>query len=179
MLTGRQDPTLVVPRNQRNRSDFPGVGSVASYFSPPGDMPAAVTVPRPIGHDGVTYSGTHAGFLGPRHDPMELQSAPNASEQAVHAVSLPGDVDAGRLLARRGLLRHDRGRRTRLCRRHGPRKGLTASTSRRCAWSLRRRRKKAFNLDLEPPAVRDATAATSTARACCWRGGWSRPACAS
>ena len=24
-------------------------------------MPATVTIPRPIGHDGVTYSGTYAG----------------------------------------------------------------------------------------------------------------------
>src|SRR4051794_35324507 len=69
MLTGRQDPTLVVPRNQRKRSEFPFLGSVISSFSPRGPLPACVTIPRPIGHDGVTYSGTYAGFLGPRHDP--------------------------------------------------------------------------------------------------------------
>ena len=66
MLTGRPGaPNLAVPRNQRKRSDFPNIGSVMSHFTPPGDLPAAVTVPRPIGHSGVTYSGTHAGFLGP------------------------------------------------------------------------------------------------------------------
>src|SRR5262249_34886271 len=59
MLTGRQNPTLVVPRNARRRSDFPFIGSVVSALTPPGDLPAAVTVPRPIGHDGVTYAGTY------------------------------------------------------------------------------------------------------------------------
>ena len=38
-------------------------------------MPATVTVPKPIGHDGVIYTGTYAGFLGAQHDPMELQVA--------------------------------------------------------------------------------------------------------
>src|SRR5437660_3334873 len=81
MLTGKQNPTLVSPRNHRRRSDFPNLGSVVSCFTPPGAMPATVTIPRPIGHDGVTYSGTYAGFLGPRHDPMELKEAPNSREQ--------------------------------------------------------------------------------------------------
>jgi hypothetical protein len=68
LLTGKQNPTLVVPRNQRQRGDFPFFGSVISALTPRGDLPACVTVPRPIGHDGVTYSGTYSGFLGPRHD---------------------------------------------------------------------------------------------------------------
>ena len=40
MLTGRQNPTLVVPRNQRRRTDFPFFGSVVSHFSPPAGLPA-------------------------------------------------------------------------------------------------------------------------------------------
>src|SRR5262249_44081433 len=104
MLTGRQDPTLVVPRNQRKRSDFPTAGSVAAYFCPPGDLPASVTVPRPIGHDGVTYSGTHARFLGPRCDPLELVAAPNANEKNAFPLSLSADMNTTRLVARRGLL---------------------------------------------------------------------------
>src|SRR5437588_11171665 len=56
MLTGRQTPALVVPRNFRRRTDFPNLGSVVSYFTSPGELPASVTVPRPYGHDGITYS---------------------------------------------------------------------------------------------------------------------------
>src|SRR5262249_33441419 len=59
-LAGKINNTLVVPRNQRNRRDFPNIGSIVSKFTPPGNMPAAVTIPRPIGHSGVTYTGTYA-----------------------------------------------------------------------------------------------------------------------
>jgi len=69
-LTGKQNPTLISPRNFRRRTDFPNFGSVISCLQPPGAMPASVTIPRPIGHDGVTYAGTYGGFLGPRFDPM-------------------------------------------------------------------------------------------------------------
>ena len=104
MLTGKQNPGLVVPRNARRRSDFPFIGSVVSAFTPPGELPAAVTVPRPIGHDGVTYAGTYAGFLGPRHDPMEPKAAPNPGQQAVHPLTLAADLSPRRVVARRGLL---------------------------------------------------------------------------
>src|SRR5262249_40463210 len=104
MLTGRQNPSLAVPRNFRRRSDFPNFGCVLSYFSQPGDMPITVTIPRPVGHDGITYAGTYAGFLGPRHDPMELREAPNSNDQPAHALSLPFGIDLSRLIARRGLL---------------------------------------------------------------------------
>jgi hypothetical protein len=103
-MTGRQNPTLISPRNMRRRSDFPNFGSVVSALSATAAMPAAVTIPRPIGHDGVTYAGTYAGFLGPRHDPMELREAPNSNDLPSHAMLLPPDVDATRLVARRGLL---------------------------------------------------------------------------
>src|SRR5262249_7208541 len=104
MLTGRQNPTLISPRNLRRRSDFPMLGSVVSYFSPPGDLPASGTIPRPIGHDGVTYAGPYAGSPGPRHDPMEPKEAPTSGAAPAHAVSLGGELPASRLLARRGLL---------------------------------------------------------------------------
>ena len=80
-LTGRINNTLVVPRNQRNRLDDPNLGSIVSTFSQPGVLPAAVTIPRPIGHSGVTYSGTYAGWLGARHDPMEIAAAAGGSTE--------------------------------------------------------------------------------------------------
>src|SRR5947207_4152375 len=45
MFTGRRDETLVSPRNPRKRTDPPNFASVLSYFSPPGPIPAAVTIP--------------------------------------------------------------------------------------------------------------------------------------
>jgi hypothetical protein len=111
-LTGKKNPTLSVPRNQRKRSDYPNFGAMLSAHTPAGDLPTCVTVPRPIGHDGVTYAGTYAGWLGPRHDPMELKAAPNTNDVASHPLDFAPGLDATRLIARRGLVdlldRHDR-----------------------------------------------------------------------
>ena len=62
-MTGRTNLSLRVPRNDRTRHDAPTAGSVVSYFSPLTGIPATVTIPRPIGHEGVTYSGTSASGL--------------------------------------------------------------------------------------------------------------------
>ena len=103
-LTGRVNNNLAVPRNARNRRDFPTLGSIVGYFSPPSGIPASVTIPRPIGHDGVVYSGTHAGFLGPKFDPIETQPPAEVSEKAPHNFALPPGVDEHRLQLRYGLL---------------------------------------------------------------------------
>lgn len=103
-LTGKINNTLAVPRNRRNRNDFPNMGSIVSRFSPASVMPASVTIPKPIGHDGVVYTGTYAGFLGPRFDPVEIAPPGEVAEGAPHSMELPPSLDVGRLQARRGLL---------------------------------------------------------------------------
>lgn len=154
MLTGKNDMPFTVPRNQRLRTHFPSIGSVVSNFSEPGVMPASVTVPRPIGHDGVTYAGTHAGFLGPRNDPMELKEAPNSREQATHTLSLPDDLDATRLLARRGLLKSIE-EQDRLLQNSRSSEGLGSFFEQAFRMLSSSAAKKAFSLHLEPPTVRD------------------------
>src|SRR5438445_5312116 len=103
-LTGKQNNALVVPRNQRTRRDFPNFGAMLTALTPPGPMPTTVTVPRPIGHAGVTYAGTYAGWLGPRCDPMEVREAPQANDRYATPVELADDLSTTRLQARRGLL---------------------------------------------------------------------------
>lgn len=103
VLTGKPNPSLRVPINQRKRSDFPNVAGVVSYFTPPGVLPASVTLPTPVGHDGVTYSGTYAGFLGPKYDALELRPAHQSKETPFPLTPPPG-VEAERLFARGGLL---------------------------------------------------------------------------
>jgi hypothetical protein len=154
MLTGKQNPTLISPRNFRRRSDFPNLGSIVSYFSKPGVMPAAVTLPRPIGHDGVTYAGTYAGFLGPRHDPMELNVAPNSNDQPTYPLAPPADMSATRLIARRGLLQlidHQ----DRLLQNHRATEALRGFQEQAFRMVGSAAAKRAFNLDLETPATRD------------------------
>src|SRR5262249_40417466 len=115
MLTGRPNPTLAIPRNFRRRTDFPNVRPLVSYFAPPsppppGALPACVTIPQPVGHNGIIYAGTYAGFLGPRHDPMEQPVSraldplkeSNITGTCTHPLTLPPDIDGTRLMARRG-----------------------------------------------------------------------------
>src|SRR5579883_599834 len=106
MLSGRPGaPNLAVPMNQRKRSDFPNIVSVFMLRRPPSDLPTAVTVPRPIGHSGVTYTGTYGGFLGPKHDPLERAAASDTREVATHALDPLPDMPESRMAARTGLLK--------------------------------------------------------------------------
>jgi hypothetical protein len=155
MLTGRRQPGLISPRNQRRRTDFPMLGSVVSYFTPPGAMPASVTIPRPIGHDGVTYAGTYAGFLGPRHDPLEVKEAPNSNDAPAHATSAVPDLDQSRLLARRGLLNALEDEDLRL-QDIAATEALGTFHEKAFRMLTSPAAKKAFNLDLEAPRTRDA-----------------------
>jgi hypothetical protein len=154
MLTGKIDNTLVVPRNSRKRRDFPNVASILSYFSEPGPMPASVTVPRPIGHNGITYTGTYAGFLGPRYDPLELKAAPNAQDHGPHAVVLPPDVDMTRLQARHGLVKLIEAQ-DRILNQDRSAQALGGFYEQAFRMMASPVAKRAFNLELEPPAVRD------------------------
>ncbi len=158
-LTGQVNNTLAVPRNQRNRADFPNTGAVVSYFSPPGTMPASVTVPKPIGHDGVIYTGTYAGFLGAQHDPMEMQSPGEVKARPPHSLELPEGMDATRLQARFGLLNlmreHDR-----LTQRLGhsgqaAAPGLEQFREQAFRMLMSRESRGAFDVKQEPDAVRD------------------------
>ncbi len=153
-LTGRINNTLVVPRNQRNRNDFPNLGSVVSYFTPLGAMPASVTIPRPIGHDGSTYSGTYAGFLGGRFDPMEVAAAEETNEKPTHSIALPPEINETRLLARRGFLNviEETDRRYQSVR---AARGMDSYREQAFGMLASPVAKRAFNLDLEDPKTRE------------------------
>jgi hypothetical protein len=155
-LTGRINNTLVVPRNQRNRLDGPNVGAVVSAFSEPAVLPASVTIPRPIGHSGVTYSGTHAGWLGTRHDPMEIAAAAagGSTEKPTHSMALLEDLNNTRLISRQGLVQtidqiDRRFDEISLCRNI---EDYRAQAVRMLSSSVAQ---KAFNLDHEDPRLRD------------------------
>lgn len=153
-LTGRVNNTLAVPRNARNRRDFPTLGSIVGYFSPPSVLPASVTIPRPIGHDGVVYSGTHAGFLGPKYDPIETQPPAEVNEKAPHNFDLPPGVDEHRLQLRYGLLNTVEGI-DRAMQQQKATRGLDSYREQAFRMLTSPEAKRAFRLDDEPAKVRD------------------------
>lgn len=109
-LTGRvMTPPRVFPANARTRSDFPSIGSMFSYMGEKSLTPASFSIPRAVAHDGLFYAGTHAGFLGSTHDPIELGQVFNhvqvgpRSDPPTIPLTLPSDMSIARLQARRGL----------------------------------------------------------------------------
>lgn len=153
-LTGKTDPTKVMPRNARNRNDFPTVGSVVSSFLPSANMPGCVTIPRPIGHDGVTYSGTYAGFLGAQQDPMETENAGETKESPTHSLTLPDGLQLTRMQARHGLLQliEDQDRRFQTVR-HA--QNLDSFRAQAFSMLSSSRAKTAFDINSEDTRVRD------------------------
>ncbi|MFO0906259.1 MAG: DUF1501 domain-containing protein [Pirellulales bacterium] len=110
-LTGRaMSPPRTFPGNARKRSDYPSLGAMFSYLGRKSEqLPASFTIPRAVAHDGVFYAGTHAGFLGAAHDPVELgtvfnhvETGPRKDPPAI-PLNLPADMSLARLQARHGL----------------------------------------------------------------------------
>lgn len=153
-LTGKTDPTKVMPRNARSRGDFPTVGSTVASFLPTDNMPGCVTIPRPIGHDGVTYAGTYAGFLGAQNDPMETANAGETKESPTHSLTLPDGLQMARMQARHGLLQliENQDRRFQTVRH-----AQNMDSFRDQAFSMlsSSRAKTAFDINSEDPKVRD------------------------
>lgn len=154
MLTGRKNPSLSVPRNIRKRTDFPHYGSVLSYFAPQGGVPAAAAIPCPIGHDGVIYSGTHAGFLGPRHDPLERRASLAAGLPPPYALDPLPDLSETRLIARTGLL-NQLERQDDALQKSAAGRDLDVFRDKAMKLIATPTVRQAFDLDREPPAVRD------------------------
>lgn len=155
-LTGRTNPTLVVPSNARKRTDFPGVGAIVSAFSPLSAIPTSVTIPQPVGHDGFNYAGTNAGFLGPRFDPMETRQSTPASNKSdgSHSLSLPESLGIDRMVGRRGLLQtlEDLDRRVQ----SSPAVfGLDASLDQAYRLVASPAARRAFDVEQEDPRLRD------------------------
>lgn len=169
-LTGRaMAPPRVFPANGRRRSDFPGIGGIFSSLAegaPPAGLaspalPASFSIPRPIGHDGLRYAGTHSGFLGARHDPVELgevfnhvQVGPRADEGNALPLSPPAGMSQTRLQARRGLLQllEEQDRQLQSASAVSAYSGVSEA-----AWRLISSPavKRALDLESEPAAIRD------------------------
>lgn len=109
-LTGRvMLPPRIFPANARQRTDAPSLGAMFSYLGEATLLPASVSLPRAVAHDGVYYAGTHAGLLGSRHDPVELGTVYNhvevgpRSDPPALPLTLPAEMSLARLQARHGL----------------------------------------------------------------------------
>jgi hypothetical protein len=157
MLTGTpHQPTNAENTKPGAPNDWPCFGAVVRHLrGDRGGLPGAVTVPEHIWNTGmIPWPGQDAGLLGRSADPWLLLCDPSTAAFQVPGLGLPGEVPPLRFRERESLLaqvnRHldavDRG-------------GLVRQYDGQAqqAFDLLRsaRARQAFNLDREPPVVRD------------------------
>lgn len=107
-LTGRPTP---IPRGGsdldrvESRNDFPNFAAALDFVKPRTDgIPSGVTLPNYLIEGPLTWPGQHAGFLGAKHDPWQINGDPNNAEFQIEALSMRDGVTPTRLRTRRQLL---------------------------------------------------------------------------
>jgi len=148
------DSTLINP----TRRDYPSFGTLVGWlarrdgYSSP--LPPYVITPFP--HcDSTVYitPGQYGGCLGARYDPLVLNADPNAANFRVPNLSLADDLTPVRVTQRESLLdRLDRSADSLGSNRFGE---MDLNRSKAVELVTSNSVQKAFDLSLEPPAVRD------------------------
>lgn len=107
-LTGRPTP---LPRGGsdldrvESRQDFPNFAAALDFVHPRHDgVPTGVSLPNYFIEGPLTWPGQHAGFLGAKHDPWQINQDPNDPQFRIDSLSLQAGVTPSRLLSRRQLL---------------------------------------------------------------------------
>jgi uncharacterized protein (DUF1501 family) len=92
-------------RGAASRGDWPCYAAGLDYLRPRGDgLPNGVCLPLVLKNGPTPLAGANAGFLGAKHDPLQVDHDPNAADFRFAALSLTPDVLHERFDARLGLL---------------------------------------------------------------------------
>jgi uncharacterized protein (DUF1501 family) len=107
-LTGRPTP---LPRGGsdldrvESRNDFPNFASALDFLRPRRDgIPTGVSLPNYFIEGPLTWPGQHAGFLGAKHDPWQINHDPNDEKFKIDSLSLREGVTPPRVASRQALL---------------------------------------------------------------------------
>ena len=163
-LTGFAPPTDD-QRLRDSRDLFPAYGSVVDRFLPgkPG-TPTFVSYPHVIA-DGSITPGQHASFLGQSHDPFFINQDPNDPNFRLPELSLPANINAGRLENRREVMNLiDRS--TELLEISGRARGIDAHYQRALNLLSSRSFRDAFDLAREPATTRQHYGRTTYGQGC-------------
>jgi hypothetical protein len=105
-LTGLKHAPRAAGEPQVDRRDPPCIGSVVRYMR--GDrngLPGAIQLPRQVGDQNNAYwGGQHAGYLGPRFDPLFLHDETWLPGEPIPGFSNAADVGPERMAGRVNLL---------------------------------------------------------------------------
>ncbi len=154
VLTGHQMPGAFFDK-VASRDDWPCYSSALNYLRPRNDgIPGGVNLPTFLMEGPLTWPGQHAGFLGAKHDPLQVDARPEYADFRVDDLCLVPGIDVQRLDDRRGLLDQVNRQQRQFaelaeCRR--------LTDQQQLAFSVLTTGKvgQAFEIDREPAAVRD------------------------
>jgi len=163
-LTGHAPPSD--DQRLRDSSDlWPAYGSIVDALAPSRDeMPTFVSYPHRIS-DGSVTPGQHASFLGKRHDPFFFTDDPAAADFSLPQLALPSSLDLGRMERRRTLQRLI-DRQAGLLERSAEAGGFDTAYDRAIAMLTSPRVRAAFDLEVEPAALRDRYGRTTYGQGC-------------
>jgi hypothetical protein len=136
--------------------DWPFMGSVVAAKSAPHPfLPSAITLPHMPSRKPYTRPGQFAAKIGVEHDPLYVSgSSDHPLEFHAPALKLQGDVSPGRLTSRHELLRTvDQAKRE--FEQHQSVRSWSRQQRRALSLLLSSRTTQAFEVDREPPAIRE------------------------
>ncbi len=104
ILTGHSQPGAFFDKIA-SRDDYPCYASALEYLRPRGDgIPSGVMLPTYLMEGPLTWPGQHAGFLGPKFDPLQIKQDPNKPDFREESLSPPVGFSIERMNKRRELL---------------------------------------------------------------------------
>jgi hypothetical protein len=143
----------------------PAYGSVVDHVAPSSStLPSFVALPTVL-HDGSVTPGQHASFLGKRHDPLLINSDPNASDFKLPELSLPANLSTDRLQNRRAMQRLVN-EQSRLLEYSATAKGIDEYYDRALTMLGSTQVRDAFDLSREPAKLRDQYGRTTYGQSC-------------
>jgi hypothetical protein len=149
----------------RGEQDYPHYGAVVSHLrgNRRRGVPAAVTLPAPIGNTGVSVSHAQgSGPLGPAHEPLAVQARYQGTTFTVEAIDAPVATDLAQPRSRQALIAAiDEAQETL---ESLPAHGGTSAAG--FDPILARHARRAFDLDAEPEALRSRYGRNTFGQSC-------------
>jgi len=104
ILTGHSQPGAFFDKIA-SRDDYPCYAAGLDYIRPHGDgIPSGVMLPTYLMEGPLTWPGQHAGFLGPKFDPLQIKQDPNKPTFREESLTPPVGFSVERMNRRRELL---------------------------------------------------------------------------
>ncbi len=104
LLTGSPQPGAFFDKIA-SRDDYPCYASALNYLNPRDDgIPSGVMLPTFLMEGPLVWPGQHAGFLGPKFDPLQIKQDPNKSGFREESLTPPVGFSVERMGHRRDLL---------------------------------------------------------------------------